>query len=314
MKAIRFHLFQEDIVRRLLLGCLVALLVVACVQSAVAGSLIGYRWSGSTEEIVSIDPNTGSSSVIATLGLMWVQGVFTVNSAEHKAYLFATRDGLNYEIDTIDLITGNFRTVPIVGMEHGGFGFAAYGKNDLIAYRWNGSNEELISIDPRTGAFDVITAVDLDWVLSPGPIAVDPAHKKAYLYGQKDGETFWRIYTVDLKTRTVTSVPMTEAGGGGFGFDFYEKDTLVGYRWNGMEEEIISIDARTGATSVIAKPDLLWVQGVFAVNSAEHKAYLHGSRDGISWSIYAIDLKTGEVSSVPIDIGQGGFCFDTYAN
>lgn len=90
----------------------------------------------------------------------------------------------------------------------------------LIGYRWNGAQEEIISFDPTTGSTSIIATLDLDWVTSDA-FAVDSDNHKAYLYGTKDGELFWRIYTTNLITGEVSSVPFLESGTGGFGFDVY---------------------------------------------------------------------------------------------
>ena len=65
----------------------------------------------------------------------------------------------------------------------------------LIGFRWNGAQEEIISFDPTTGSTSIIATLDLHYV-TLGTFAVDSDNHKAYLYGKKDGESFWRIYSV----------------------------------------------------------------------------------------------------------------------
>ncbi|OUD14508.1 hypothetical protein [Thioflexithrix psekupsensis] len=150
--------------------------------------------------------------------------------------------------------------------------------------------------------------------------SVDSDNHKAYFYGQKDGESSWRLYTVDLITGTTSYVSIDDVGQGGFDFDTYQPDKLIGYRWHGEPvsgtEEIISIDPSTGITSSLATIDIDWVmQGAgFSVDSDNHKAYFYGQKDGeSSWRLYTVDLITGTTSYVSIDdVGQGGFDFDTY--
>jgi PKD repeat protein len=187
----------------------------------------------------------------------------------------------------------------------------------LIGYRWNGAREEIISINPVTGSTSIIATLDLHYVTS-GAFAVDSDNHKAYLYGNNDvnsGKSFWKIYTTDLTTGGVSSVPFLKTGTGGFGFDSYKKDTLIGYRWNGAREEIISINPVTGSTSIIATLDLdVVTSGAFTVDSNNHKAYLWGRKDGESFGrIYTTNLTKGGVGSVPfLESGTGGFGFDSY--
>jgi parallel beta-helix repeat protein len=279
-------------------------------------TLIGYRWNGVQEEVISIDPTTNSTSVIATpdLDLVTDSG-FAVDSDNSKAYLYGGKNGESFwRIYTTNLISGEVSSVPFLEVGVGGFGFDSYKEDTLIGYRWNGVQEEVVSIDPTTNSTSIIATLDLDWVTSGG-FAVDSDNSKAYLYGGKVEESFWRIYTTNLTTGEVSSVPFPEVGVGVSGFDSYEEDTLIGYKWDGVQEEIISIDPTTNLTSTIAALDLEVVtSGGFAVDSDNSKAYLYGGKDGgSSWRIYTTNLMTGEVSSVPFsESGAGGFGFDSY--
>ena len=92
--------------------------------------------------------------------------------------------------------------------------------------------------------------------------------------------------------------------------DTASADTLVGFRWNGAQEEILSIDPTTGSTSVITTLDLSVTHGSFAVDSVNHKAYMDGKRDGEEFRrLYTANLRTGEVSSIPYPDISG---FDVY--
>ena len=124
------------------------------------------------------------------------------------------------------------------------------------------------------------------------------------------------LYTTNLITGEVSSISFLESGTGEFGFDSYKKDTLIGFRLNGAQEEIISIDPTKGSTSIIATLDKYYISSseAFAVDSDNHKAYLGDINAESFWEIYTTNLITGEVSSISfLESGTGGFGFDSYA-
>ena len=209
------------------------------VRIAIADTLIGYRWNGAQEEIISIDTTTGSTSTIAILNLDWVTtDAFTVDSINHKAYLLGQKNGESFwRLYTTDLITGGVSSLPFYGKGEGGFGFDSYKKDILIGYRWNGAQEEIISIDTTTGSTSTIAILNLDWVTTDA-FTVDSINHKAYLLGQKNGESFWRLYTTDLITGGVSSLPFYGKGEGGFGFDSYTSKEWTFFVYLGADNSL----------------------------------------------------------------------------
>jgi len=297
------------------------------------GTLVSYRWNAATEkeEIILIKPTTGSVEIKATLNVndpKWImESGFAVDSANDKVYQFGEKDEEEaWRIYTTDLTVPTSTNVIFSEYGTGGFGFDSYKKDELIGFRWNAATEqqEIISIDPTGGSVTGIKAtlgVNDPKGIDPLGFAVDSANDKAYLYGQKEGESFSRIYTIDLGVGTWDGVPFLEEGTGGFGFDVYKTGTLIGYRWNATTEkvEIISIDPTTGSvTGVKAALGVNDPKGIspsgFAVDSANDKAYLYGQKEGESFSrIYTIDLGIGIWESVLFyGEGDGGFGFDVY--
>ena len=294
--------------------------------SVEGGTLVGYRWDATTEheEIISINATTGAVEIKATLDQndpQWITDAgFAVDSANGKAYLYGVRDEeLVWRIYTIDLVSGIFTDVIFSEYEYGPLEF--YSKTDtLIGYSRNATTEkvEIISINATTGAVEIKATLgqnDPSGVTGSG-FAVDSANDKAYLYGDTDSVS--KIYTINLKDGTSSNVTFSGYGTGGFGFDSYKKDTLIGWRSKAQGKwEIISINATTGevieikATLGQNDPQGIFPSG-FAVDSANDKAYLYGDTDSVS-KIYTIDLETGRWSGVPfLEEGEGGFGFDVY--
>ena len=169
--------------------------------------LIGYRWDGSREEIISINPVTGESERITYLDdLHYVTlDAFAVDAANHKVYLFGIRDSSPSDvIYTIDLLNRNYSITPI-DTGQGGFGFSCY-NGSLIGYRWNGSYEEIIRINPATGNYTLIAALDVLYIIASGGFAVDEVNHKAFLRGTTSTEGGLRLYTIDLQTGANTSI------------------------------------------------------------------------------------------------------------
>ena len=194
-------------------------------------TLIGYSRNATTEkvEIISINATTGAVEIKATLGQndpTGTGGGFAVDSVNDKAYLYGDTDSVS-KIYTINLKDGTSSNVTFSGYGTGGFGFDVYKTGTLIGYRWNATTEkvEIISIDPTTGSVTGVKAalgVNDPKSISPSGFAVDSANDKAYLYGQKEGESFSRIYTIDLGIGIWESVLFYGEGDGGFGFDVYK--------------------------------------------------------------------------------------------
>jgi len=193
-------------------------------------TLVGYRWNGAQEEIISIDPTTGSTSIVATLDLDVVVagGAFAVDSDNHKAYLQGRREEESFwRLYTTDLITGEVSSIPLSGVVALS-GFDLYNKDTLIGYTWSGAwpggQEEMVLIDPTTGSTSIVATLDLDVVVAGGAFAVDSDNHKAYLQGRREEESFWRLYTTDLITGEVSSVPLAVHVSG---FDLYVAQRLI---------------------------------------------------------------------------------------
>jgi hypothetical protein len=86
------------------------------------------------------------------------------------------------------------------------------------------------------------------------------------------------------------------------------KSSLLSTGWDGSNQQLISINTATGLSSVISTMDFQWTTGIIAVDSQNDKAYMMGSKDNVSWSLYTIDLSTGLFSSVPSS-NYGNFSF-----
>ena len=202
------------------------------------GKLIGYRWNSSQLlEIISINPVSGQIQLLATLGLNDPDVVFlnclAVDSANDKAYLCGSY-GSSYKIYTIGPINLYSSNNPVSSVTCSGFGtsyfaFRSYKEGKLIGYRWNvsqnGTQLEIISIDPTNGQTRPLATLGPNdpYKVFVDTFAVDSANDKAYLCGQKDTETFYRIYTIDLETGDVSSVKFSDFGTSYFGFGVYSK-------------------------------------------------------------------------------------------
>jgi len=90
-------------------------------------TLIGYHWTGTQEQIISIDTATGITSVIANLDLQWVSASgFAVDSVNHKAYLDGRKDDETFSrLYETDLLTGKAISTTILA-DMMGLGFDTY--------------------------------------------------------------------------------------------------------------------------------------------------------------------------------------------
>jgi|GEM_PF-4529384 len=176
----------------------------------------------------------------------------------------------------------------------------------FIGLRWNGVQEEIVSIDDVTGETTTLASVDLTWVRNNN-FVLEPDGNRAFLLGRKesDPDTLSRLYTIDLKDGTVSEIQISEPERGSIKFRVSTGDHLIGYRIIFQSHlEIIEIDPATGVIDVSARVD---VHGVvnngFEIDLPENKVYVVGRKvlgDEDTY-IYTVELGSGRVSEVLLD-------------
>lgn len=169
--------------------------------------LVGLSSNGSAQELVLIDPSTGSTAVIseiAELGTLVDTGAIDVI----KNQLYQT--DTSYKIFTIDVMSGTIISAPSLDRKV----TSLFVKRDhqLIGLAWNGEEKELVSVDPNTGQTTIISVIEnMDASLSS---AIDNLNNRLYVIGEDldDPDARIKIFTIDTMTGMVLSaVPIDDA-------------------------------------------------------------------------------------------------------
>ena len=264
-------------------------------------ALIALDWNAAegVEEVMRLDPATGTQTVIGEVGdLHWWHGQSVFDSGTNRLYIAGISTGGADKLYTVDAPSGGLiNEVPLDRSELYLAGVDAGG--DLIALNWDAVNgtEDVCRLDPDTGELTELgQAGDLMWWL--GQCAVDPAAGLLYAIGWADGGSA-KLYTFNLAGGTVTAQPAVAhaelylAGLAGSG-------DLIALGWNAGEgvEEVYRLNPATGALTELAElDDLMWWQGQPSLDVAGNALYVTGRPDGGSFTLYSVDLGTGAVSS-----------------
>jgi hypothetical protein len=81
-------------------------------------TLIGSHANGTVYELVSINPSTGSTSVLSTTDIQFTRGDVAIDYANNKAYMMGTTATWSGELVTVDLATGQFSSVPFPSAQY----------------------------------------------------------------------------------------------------------------------------------------------------------------------------------------------------
>jgi len=123
-----------------------------------AGMLVGFAWDGAAmvERMYSIDSNTGAATTLGIVGdLQYWQTETTYSPLTNEIYVAGIAPDNTHKLYVMDGQTGALvRSLPFTS--NGApitdvLGLATNSLGHLIAYRWNGSAEQMLRIDTTTG-------------------------------------------------------------------------------------------------------------------------------------------------------------------
>lgn len=268
-------------------------------ETVAVGSLAGFKWSGTEEEYYWVDLVTGDSTTVGIVGDMKVweyKGGATFDAANGIAYVVASPDDAlsTWKLYSLDAATGDLLSdVAIAGDKPSVL--QVNGQGEVLGFRWNGSAEEVVVIDTATGMQSVRGTVgDLAvWSLEA---ALDVNTDRLYALGADSAST-WKVYTVDaVSGDLVTAQPLGMSGEntGISGLAVNNAGVLVGFRWNGSEEEMVTIDPETGAIAVAGiVGDLATWSGFSSINPSSGEIYVFGMDASDQRKLYTMDTATG---------------------
>jgi hypothetical protein len=162
------------------------------------GKLIGCRWSGSEEELFTVDTLTGSVEVIGIVGDLgsW-SGQTVIDNTIDRMYIIGTDSSSTTQLWVMDSVTGDLIETITPTDFMGGSGLQMSPSGNAVYAYWNGSEEILTELDLTTGErTDLGTVGDLgSW---SGQTVVDPTNNTILIWG--NGDDGANIYAMDVLT------------------------------------------------------------------------------------------------------------------
>lgn len=170
-----------------------------------AGTLVGFAWDDAAmlEKMYSIDPATGVVTTLGVVGdLHYWQTETTYSTITDEIYVAGIDPNNTHKLYVMDAQSGTLvRSVPFT--QNGSpiqdiLGLATNSLGHLIAYRWNGSAEQMLRIDPLTGVTTELGIVgDLQFWSSTADINV--TNDRAHVIGINAANEN-KLYTLDTTT------------------------------------------------------------------------------------------------------------------
>ena len=162
------------------------------------GKLIGCRWSGSEEELFTVDPLTGGVEVIGIVGdLASWSGQTVIDNSIDRMYIIGTNSSGTTQLWVMDSVTGDLIETITPTDFMGGSGLQMSPSGNAVYAYWNGSEEILTELNLTTGErTDLGTVGDLgSW---SGQTVVDPTNNTILIWG--NGADGTNIYAMDVLT------------------------------------------------------------------------------------------------------------------
>jgi hypothetical protein len=176
---------------------------------------LGWHTGEQLEYVLEVDPATGNTTSVGTVGDMrWWHRQAVLVEADDAVYVAGTADGVSYKLYAFDLTTNTVVGQPGLARPETFFA-GADSAGDLVGVAWDGSAWQVYCVDPGTAAMgDAVGEVSGLWAWN-GEAVVDPTTDTLYVSGLTQDQTR-TLYILDLATGTVTDEQLMPAGCGEF--------------------------------------------------------------------------------------------------
>ncbi len=275
-------------------------LIMAAIQppDAFSSTLFGMSWTGSEEELRSIEDSGTTALAGPVPGLLTlVPEAAAVDPAAQLVYQVGTTAGGTH-LFVMDLVTGTLAGNPLLDRSFSNI--RVLGDGSLVGIAWTGTQAELRSIDTSTGQSLPIAGITGMGSMLAAANAVDPSGDMMYQVGFAGaGIGAPVLFLIDTQAGTVADVALDRTFAN---LRVRADGVLVGLSWNGSEEELRSIDTTTGASSLIGSLTGLvgLVPAAGALNVPGGRLYQVGSMDNQPGSfLFQVDPQTGSVLDNP---------------
>ena len=272
------------------------------------GSLASFAWNGSSEDYFWLDVTTGVRQEVGTVGDLasWTMKTLAVDYDAGRLYVIGFDATMTQKLYVLDSKNGTLiQTTPIQSATSAFLGIQIVTGPRLVAYFWDGTHEQMVSIDMTSGAVTTLGAVG-DLAFWSGETAYDPATDTAYVLGNPMSATPTggplTLYSLDATTGSLLGEqPITEGGSSVqdvMGVVANAAGALLGFRWNGSAEEMLALDPKTGdATALGTVGDLAFWNGIATIDLTANIVYVLGNASAMPMTmmprLYALDGASG---------------------
>lgn len=260
------------------------------------GSIVGFLWNGSEEEMVRVSPETGETVLHGIVGdLAWWSPMarqVVVEPDGDRLYVPGTTIDQSDHVWVMDKWTGELID-ELPGADLAGAEMTSDGT--VIACRWNGTAEEVFTYDPATQTSTVIGQVgDLQTWSSQTAINRELGHYIVVGYDSSNAPIVWTVDATSGELLSSAALADSHIHALTEGPDA----SLLYVRWTGSSEVLESLDPSTGvATTLGTVGDLMWIHngGAVVYNPASQQAYVWGANAQDEARLWVMDLATGDV-------------------
>jgi hypothetical protein len=257
------------------------------------GTMLGFSWFGSAQHMVRFDPLTGASVDLGTVGdLATWAGQTLIDRTTQTVFVQGDNSAGVRKLYQLDALTGAFLGEILFPEYLTGEQLLASG--DMLNFRWNGTQEEMVVIDPWTG-FSSVRAIVGDLATWAGQSVYDPARGVVWVLGlNPSGQR--KVWGLDVATGALI-VDRPQPEDLGLGLQILPSGDIVGARWNGSAQEVVRFTPTTGAVQVLGQlGDLRTWFGTTVLHPTDGTLYAWGN-NGTSYKLYAFDTHTGALSA-----------------
>jgi hypothetical protein len=252
-------------------------------------------WTGSSEATVLIDPVTSAATFVGTMGdLYWWQDQLIYDDSRRVAYAIGQDSAFARHVYSLSLDNGSSTTAPLAG----GDGAAEYilsgitSGGRLVAAHWTGSAEEVVLIEPSTGASTFAGYLG-DLYLWEDQAIYDDKAGLLYAIGQDRDDTN-RLYALSLSTQESTSTILPDVDGGRASYVFgglTSDGRIVAARWTGSAEATVLLDPKANTATFAGNlGDLYLWQNQLVYGGAAGVAYALGQDRAGSTHFYTLPI------------------------
>jgi PKD repeat protein len=164
-------------------------IIVFAIESQAA--LVGIRYNGQQNEIRSINPDTGQSTLLKQFVFdsgSWISSTLTVDIVSKRLYVISSNNSLY----RFDFTSGNF--LPIISVDTKMQAVTSRSDGSLVGISYNGQQNEIRTINPDTGQSTLLKQFVFDsgsW--APDTFTVDIVSKRLYAISSNNS-----LYRFDL--------------------------------------------------------------------------------------------------------------------